>query len=207
MSNSSASVHSSVDPSSPQTHKLEVEFSPTSEYYTEKNEITELPEEPTFQQKIHTRLHAWGLPIWLIQLFLFGLIGASGIVVDLGVAVFCREVFNIGVQYGIYPAFVMAVTWNFELNRRITFDSRHIQWWYAYLTFFLACTVGLLVRLGFIYFAIDKLGFDDRFLSIGSITVPYLRLSYVAYIGGIIIAYIFNFLASKFVAFRPNRTN
>lgn len=161
--------------------------------------------EPNLQERLHDKLQSWGLPTWMIQLILFGIIGASGIFVDLAVVVFCREVFGLDVRYGMIPAFVVAVTWNYELNRRITFDSRNVSWWYAYITFFLACTLGLVVRFLFVDFAVDKMGFDDRFLTVGSWTVPYLRLSYIAYVAGIVIAYVVNFLGSKFVAFRqPN---
>lgn len=172
----------------------------------EISENTELsaPEEFTFHEKVHAKFESLGLPTWMVQLFLFGLIGASGIFVDLAVVVVCREVFHLNVLIGIYPAFVVAVTWNYELNRRITFDSRGVSWWYAYVTFFLACSLGLLVRLVFVSFLIKTLGFDDRFLQIGSWEVPYLRLSYVAYVGGIVVAYIINFLGSKYVAFRKS---
>lgn len=158
--------------------------------------------EPNLQERLHDTLQGWGMPTWMIQLFLFGLIGASGIVVDLVVVVFCRETFGIDVRIGMFIAFFVAVTWNYELNRRITFNSRHINWWYAYLTFLLACTVGLGVRFLFVHFCIETLGFDSRFLQLGSWQVPYLRLSYIAYVGGIVVAYVFNFLGSKFVAFR-----
>ncbi|TNE48425.1 MAG: GtrA family protein [Deltaproteobacteria bacterium] len=170
-------------------------------------QATSSTQEANLQERLHNKLQSWGLPTWMIQLILFGLIGASGIVVDLAVVVFCREAFGLDVRWGMFPAFIVAVTWNYELNRRITFDSRNVNWWYAYITFFLACTLGLAVRFLWVDFAVDTLGLGDNFLVIGSWKVPYLRLSYIAYVGGIVIAYVVNFLGSKFVAFRqPNKT-
>ncbi len=179
-----------------------------SRKYSEPSDdaVEAISTEPTFQEKVHSLFQTLGLPTWITQLFLFGLIGASGIFVDLAVVVLCREGLGLAVDIGIYPAFLVAVTWNFELNRRITFDSRNVNWLYSYVMFFLACTLGLAVRVVFIKSA-KSIGFDDSFLRLGTWEIPYLRLSYIAYVGGIIIAYVINFLGSKFVAFRTKEAS
>lgn len=164
------------------------------------------------QNNAMDRMHAWlegfGLPQWFIQLVLFGFIGVSGLVVDGIVVVICREAFGIDVRYGMFPAFFLAVCWNFELNRRITFRAKDINIFFAFFAFFATALAGLAVRWPITNFAIEHLGMrGDRFLHLGSWKVPFLRLSYIAYFIGIVAGYLVNFLGSKFIAFRKKRSS
>lgn len=155
-----------------------------------------------------------------LQFFLFGLIGASGIIVDFAVVSFCREFFQLDVRVGIFPAFLFAVTWNFELNRRITFreEGQQLSWMRAYLYFVLICLAGLAVRWVATHLCIETLGLrGDRFFAISFemidkaqggqkiplLQLPQIRLSYIAYIVGIGVASLFNFFGSKWFAFAP----
>jgi putative flippase GtrA len=151
--------------------------------------------------KLTSRLQALGLPEWLIQLLLFGLIGLSGMFVDLFIVFICHEGFGIDVRYGMFPAFLVAVTWNYEFNRRITFRKQQVGHLFSYAVFFLTAVVGLGLRWIVTHSAIEYLGMQhDRYLF--SWQIPILRLAYIAYVIGIIAAYIFNFLGSKFIAFK-----
>lgn len=90
----------------------------------------------------------------------FGAVGASGVLVNLAVLILLKRVgpdahglfldlplteFNIR-WYHVFSmaAFVVAVLWNFQLNRSWTFHSgRYASWWREFRPFF---TVGLLAQ-------------------------------------------------------------
>ena len=94
------------------------------------------------------------------QLFRFGLVGASGVFVNLFVAIMCKKIgpdedgiffdlpltdFNVR-WYHVYStiAFLVANLWNFELNRLWTFRSaKHAGWFREYFPFL---TVGILAQ-------------------------------------------------------------
>jgi Predicted membrane protein len=92
-----------------------------------------------------------------IQLFRFALVGGSGVVVNLFVAIMCKKIgpdengiffdlpltdFNVR-WYHVYStiAFLVANLWNFQLNRLWTFRSaKHAGWFKEYFPFL---TVGV----------------------------------------------------------------
>jgi putative flippase GtrA len=95
-----------------------------------------------------------------VQLFRFGLVGASGVLVNMFVAIMCKkmgpEVNGIFIElpftdynvrwYHAYStiAFLVANLWNFELNRLWTFRSaKHASWFREYFPFL---TVGILAQ-------------------------------------------------------------
>jgi len=101
---------------------------------------------------------------WLLFLR-FGLVGASGVFVNLLVAIICNKLgpdengiaiglpltdFNIR-WYHTYStiAFLVANLWNFQLNRRWTFRSaEHSGWFREYLPFLTVGILGQIVGLG-----------------------------------------------------------
>jgi putative flippase GtrA len=103
--------------------------------------------------------HNWNL------LFRFGLVGGSGVLVNLLVIVLLKRTgpdfeavavdlpftaFNIR-WYHLYSmiAFVVANVWNFQLNRRFTFRSaEHSGWWREYGPFLAVGLAAQLVGLG-----------------------------------------------------------
>lgn len=72
---------------------------------------------------------------WL-QLARFATVGASGYVVNLGVFAAC--VHGLGIDYRISAvlAFLLSVANNFWLNRRWTFDARHVHPMFQGVRFF-----------------------------------------------------------------------
>ena len=101
------------------------------------------------------------------QFLKFGIVGASGVVVNMLVAfvmnklnggaanarnpVFALPWGDLAVRYSyivFIVAFVIANTWNYQLNRRWTFKGTHRAWWRGFVMFFGAGIVGALV--GFI---------------------------------------------------------
>ena len=100
-----------------------------------------------------------------IQLFRFALVGGSGVVVNLFVAIMCKKIgpdensiffdlpltdFNVR-WYHVYStiAFVVANLWNFQLNRLWTFRSaKHAGWFKEYFPFLTVGILGQIVGLG-----------------------------------------------------------
>ena len=101
---------------------------------------------------------------WVL-LFRFGLVGGSGVLVNLLVAIICNKLgpdetgialdlpltdFNVR-WYHVYStiAFLVANLWNFQLNRRWTFRSaEHSGWVREYFPFLAVGVLGQLVGLG-----------------------------------------------------------
>lgn len=98
------------------------------------------------------------------QFISFGVIGGSGVVVNMAVVVACRRlgphwnevlapIVNTPYSVRLYHVYVMvaflvANSWNFALNRRFTFEeNRHVHWWRQYLPFLLVGLVGQVVGL------------------------------------------------------------
>lgn len=142
----------------------------------------------------------------LWQMFMFGLVGLSGLFVDYAVLIFCREFFDMDVRVGVFAAFPIAVTWNYELNRRFTFTQEELGVVQSYLSFVFVCTLGLGVRYVTMEVLIRFLGMTgEHFLEIGSWKSSIIRLSYIASFIGIVVAYLFNFVGSKYFAFVPKK--
>jgi putative flippase GtrA len=139
------------------------------------------------------------------ELLKFGIVGLSGVFVDMAVVVFCREMFGLDERLGALPAFVLAVTWNYELNRRYTFTHKPENWWRSYLSFVVVGLLGLGVRLATMHVLIAWLGMTAaKTFKLGPLVLSFLRLSYVASFLGIVAAYLFNFIGSKYWAFAPS---
>nr|WP_156612002.1 GtrA family protein [Auraticoccus cholistanensis] len=99
-----------------------------------------------------------------VQLIRFGLVGGSGVLVNLLVVIICNKVgadehgilvdlpwsrFNVR-WYHAYStlAFLVANVWNFQLNRQWTFKSApHSGWWREYWPFLAVGLVGQAVNL------------------------------------------------------------
>ena len=100
-----------------------------------------------------------------IQLFRFAVVGGSGVVVNLFVAIMCKKIgpdensiffdlpltdFNVR-WYHVYStiAFLVANLWNFQLNRLWTFRSaKHAGWFREYFPFLTVGILGQIVGLG-----------------------------------------------------------
>ncbi|WP_375431187.1 GtrA family protein [uncultured Friedmanniella sp.] len=101
---------------------------------------------------------------WVL-LFRFGLVGGSGVLVNLLVSILLKRSgphfddvflnlpltsFNVR-WYHVYSmlAFLVANLWNFQLNRRFTFRSaKHSGWWREYAPFLAVGLAAQLVGLG-----------------------------------------------------------
>lgn len=99
------------------------------------------------------------------QLFRFGVVGASGVLVNMVTLILVKKLgpgfdeaviglpasdFNVR-WYHLYStaAFFVANLWNFQLNRTWTFQSsRHAAWWREYWPFLAVGLAGQLIGLG-----------------------------------------------------------
>jgi putative flippase GtrA len=80
---------------------------------------------PAVQTRPHTRLlHGLRRPSNWLQLIRFGVVGGTGFAVNLGVYALCVHALGIDYHASAVLAWFAAVTNNFLLNRRWTFDAR-----------------------------------------------------------------------------------
>jgi putative flippase GtrA len=82
---------------------------------------------------------------WFAFLAQFGLVGLTGMVVDVLCFLALTPIFTLGLARAL--AIAVAMTWNFLLNRRFTFmDARREPFWKQYVLFCASCLVGALVN-------------------------------------------------------------
>ncbi len=107
----------------------------------------------TFKEQLNylrhlRRLYNYRFGIWA-YLAQFILVGASGMIIDLSAYAFglWLQIFPLSVARGL--AIWIAMTWNFWLNRTVTFSfSKNEPWWRQYVAFCGSCLVGALVNWG-----------------------------------------------------------
>ena len=114
----------------------------------------------------------------LFKFLKFGVVGASGMVVDFGVLYLMRNVAGLPDLWANTISFTCAATSNYFLNRIWTFCSHERQVGVEYLKFLLVSVVGLGINNGVLYlssllfpeayshgtFALAGLGIDDFYL-------------------------------------------
>jgi putative flippase GtrA len=83
---------------------------------------------------------------WL-QLFQFGIVGASGYLINLAVFAIVNKGFDIHYIAAAIIAFCVAVTNNFWWNRHWTFDAKHGHAGFQAARFFIVSVLALVVNL------------------------------------------------------------
>jgi len=136
------------------------------------------------------RLYAYRYPLFL-EFLKFCLVGLTGLVVDTAVLVSLVDHASLDPRFAAVFAFAAAVSWNYLFNRIWAFRSgRSTSIPSSYVLFVSICLGGLGVRIGVMHLLIEYAGMGVR---------PwYILASFV----GIAAATVFNFLGSKYVAFR-----
>jgi dolichol-phosphate mannosyltransferase len=133
------------------------------------------------------RLYEYRLGV-LAQASKFLLVGATGVVVDL--LVFSMLLLLLPAAAARAVAIGTAMTWNFAWNRRLTFPSaRRRLWWQQYGLFCLSCLLGAVVNW-------------SVFVGLSSTFEFCADWPILAATAGIGVGAVFNFLLSKYVAFR-----
>jgi len=126
-----------------------------------------------------------------MELALFCTVGGTGVVVDFAVFYPLVEFGALDPRLAAIPAFLVAVSWNYLLNRRLTFaGARDVAAGRSYLTFVTVCTLGVGIRIGVMHLLMVYAGWSHK---------PMIWLTSLL---GIVAATAANFLGSKYLAFR-----
>jgi dolichol-phosphate mannosyltransferase len=127
----------------------------------------------------------------IFQFIKFCIVGLSGLFIDTAMLVSSVEIFYLDPRFAAVFAFIVAVSWNYLFNRLWTFETaKYTKVTKSYLSFVSVCFLGLGIRIGIMHLLIEYAGMGKR---------PwYVLASFL----GIVSATIFNFLGSKYVAFK-----
>lgn len=121
----------------------------------------------------------------LFKIFKFGIVGASGMLVDFGVTYLAKEKIKLNKYVSNTLGFFSAATTNFIFNRLWTFESSDPAVGFQYLKFLLLSIVGVLLSNLFIYLFHGRLKWNF----------------YLAKLVSIAIVMFWNFFASYFFTF------
>lgn len=130
--------------------------------------------------------HRFGLPVRLLS---FGAVGATGLVVDTAVYLGLQAV-GLGHLLARFLSFWPAVTWNWRLNRVLTFDDRPPtravgQW----TRFAVASTVGLATNVG-------------SYAALTSFVAPFMARPLLALFAGVAVGSAANFAVATHFVYR-----
>ena len=185
--------------------------------------MNQTPDSPTNGQTAKTNELIAKLPVWLRQFVKFGLVGVSGIVVNMlitylmnqlnGGAANAREpvwtspINNWALRYSylVYiVAFIVANTWNYQLNRKWTFRGTNQSWWRGFFYFFGAGVIGAIVGLA-VKIALthpnSPLYLPGWFTDSG-----WRAREYWGQLAGVLVGTPVNFVVNKLVTFRQHET-
>lgn len=154
---------------------------------------TENVSKSTFNQGILTLRHFWKLFLEVPKcgrFVKFALVGASGVVVNLGIAAIAKELGGLNEKISIAFGIGISILTNFLLNNYFTWRDLRAkspkQWAGKVLMYYAGSGIGAAIQIGVSFAAIDFLG------------THYL----IADIAGILCAMLFNFFFSNFVVWR-----
>lgn len=92
----------------------------------------------------------------LLKLFKFGIVGASGVVVDFGITWILKEQLRLNKYIANTTGFVCAVLSNYFLNRVWTFESHDPSVATQFSKFALVALIGLGINNGIIYLLTER---------------------------------------------------
>ena len=128
----------------------------------------------------------------LSEFIRFGMIGASGMIIDLSAVYLAKEIASFPFRIARIIGFVFALTSNFLLNRRFTFGAgRNGNIYRQYAGFFAVSVAGFAVNWVLSVYLYEHHVFFNR---------HYLIASFLGIMGGMTI----NFTGSKFLVFHGN---
>ena len=111
----------------------------------------------------------------LISKFLkFGIVGCSGMIIDLGITYLCKEILRINKFISNGIGFILAATSNYFLNRIWTFNSQTEEIGVQYIQFMIVSTIGLAINSLSLYFFNEKLKWNfylSKLVAIGITTI------------------------------------
>lgn len=124
--------------------------------------------------------NAYWTILW--RLVRFGIVGASGMVVDFAVTWLCKEKLRWNKYVSNSLGFVIAATNNYVWNRLWTFESQSEAVGREYLSFLIISVIGLGLNNLIIYLLHDKLRLNfylSKLIAIGCVTLWNFTLNYV----------------------------
>ena len=111
----------------------------------------------------------------LISKFLkFGIVGCSGMIIDLGITYLCKEILRINKFISNGIGFILAATSNYFFNRIWTFNSQTEEIGVQYIQFMIVSTIGLAINSLSLYFFNEKLKWNfylSKLVAIGITTI------------------------------------
>jgi len=153
------------------------------------------------QSKLDTRIqaqyiaHLWKLYCFkypkFFQFIRFCTVGFLGLLIDTGILIGLVEKAHLDPRFAAVFSFSIAVSFNYYLNRLWTFEIiKTPKVMASYIRFVLVCITGLFLKVGVMHILIE-------FFNMGS-SYRYVPASII----GVFLATIFNFLGTKFFAFK-----
>ena len=118
----------------------------------------------------------------LVRFIRFGIVGASGMVVDFGITWLCKEKLRWNKSLSNSLGFVTAATNNYLWNRVWTFESESQAVAREYISFVVIALIGLGLNNLIIYLLHDKLRLNfylSKLIAIGCVTLWNFSMNYV----------------------------
>jgi dolichol-phosphate mannosyltransferase len=129
----------------------------------------------------------------LLEFIKFCVVGLTGLIIDTMVLVSLVNYASLDPRFAAVFAFTVAVTWNYMFNRLWAFESgRAVPISRSYVLFVSVCLGGLVVRITVMHILIEYAGMG--------IKTWYILASFM----GIAAATVFNFVGSRYIAFRKS---
>ena len=148
----------------------------------------------SIKEQVNYLLHLWRLFNYkyhiIAEMFRFGIVGLLGMVIDLSCVRIAFGSFDIPFRYSRIIGFVIALTFNFFLNKKFNFKkAKQRNTYLQYGEFLAVCLAGFSVNW------LISVGLFERFAFFNT---HYLVASFFGVLGGFVV----NFCGSKFLVFR-----
>lgn len=118
----------------------------------------------------------------ILRFVRFGIVGASGMVIDFGVTWLCKEKLKWNKYISNSLGFILAASSNYTWNRLWTFQSESVEIAREYSTFVLIALVGLGLNNLIIWLLHEKLHLNfylSKLIAIGCVTIWNFSMNYV----------------------------
>ncbi len=136
----------------------------------------------------------------ILKFLKFGVVGASGAVIDFGLTAFCKGILGIPELLANAIGFTLAATSNYYLNRIWTWKSKSKDVGVEYAKFFFVSLIGLGLN-SLIVFLLKDVSIVPRFVN--------TTLDWDFWVAKIIataIVMVWNFMANNFFTFRKKQS-
>lgn len=140
-----------------------------------------------------------GLKTLILKFGKFGIVGASGAVIDFGLTALCKGILGIPELLANAIGFTIAATSNYFLNRTWTWKSTSKEVGIEYAKFFFVSLIGLGLN-SLIVFLLKDITIVPRFVET---TLDWNF--WVAKIIATAVVMVWNFMANNFFTFRQNK--